>query len=269
MSRYQVRTLRWLDLSATGWTRVVVATLGGTAFCVAAALYVDSFSFPGMTDEAFRRAVFVDIALPSALAGPLLFLLMFKMRELAIAYAELLIVASTDSLTDVLNRRAFTALAEAFLERADWMPTGGALLIVDADHFKSINDELGHERGDMALRIIAHAIRDTLRSADIMGRIGGEEFGVLLPGTDSSQAAAAAERIREAISNTVFKSKGVTWPLTVSVGGVTFIGPASYNKLFVVADRHLYAAKANGRDQVMLGSFFTVEGNSALTHRSI
>lgn len=213
-----------------------------------------------MTDEQVRRAVIVDIALPTALAGPLLFLLMFKMRELAIAYAELLVVASTDSLTDVLNRRAFTVLAETYLERDDRVHVSGALLIVDADNFKSINDKLGHERGDMALRIIAHAIRDTLRGGDLVGRIGGEEFGVLLPGTDSAEAAAAAERIRQAISDTVFKSKGIVWPLTVSVGGVTFHLPASYDKLFVVADGNLYDAKEKGRDRVSMGTFFPMTG---------
>jgi diguanylate cyclase (GGDEF)-like protein len=244
--------LRRLDLSATGWTRVVLATFGGTAFCIAAALFVDSFNFATMNESEIRRAVATDILLPTGLAAPLLFLLTYKMRQLAIAYAELMVVATTDSLTNLLNRRAFTVLVEAFLERVDVAPSVGALLIVDADNFKRINDEFGHERGDVALRIIAQAISETLRDADIVGRIGGEEFAVLLPGATAGQAAAAAERIRRAVSDAVFTTNGKARPLTASVGGVAFDRTATYDQLFVAADRRLYEAKAGGRDRVSI-----------------
>ena len=247
--------LQSLDLSARGWPRVAAATVGGTLFCVAAALMVDSINFAGMSPDALRWAIFVDVALPTTLAAPLLFLLTYKMRELAIAYADLLVVATTDSLTNLLNRRAFTILVEAYLDRSDHVPAAGALLIVDADNFKLINDELGHARGDMALKIIAYAIKDTLRETDILGRIGGEEFAIFLPGMTVEQAAAAAERVRKAIGDAVFKSNGVVRQLTVSVGGVTFCAAAPYDMLFVVADQNLYAAKASGRDQVKMGLF--------------
>lgn len=241
--------------AATGWARVIAATTLGTLFCVLAAVAVDSVNFDGMTPEEMRWSVFIDVALPTALAGPLLFFLTYKMRQLAIAYAELLVVASTDSLTRLLNRHAFTVLAETFLARTDRANATAALLIIDADNFKQINDEFGHERGDVALQIIARAIRATLREADLVGRIGGEEFAVLLQGTDARQAEAAAERIRLAIRGEAFQHDGIARALTVSVGGVTFHGPASYDRLFVAADHHLYAAKAGGRDQVRMGPF--------------
>lgn len=247
------RYWRSLDLTATGWPRVFAATFFGTLLCVASALLVDSMTFSSKSAPEIELAIFVDIALPIALAGPLLFLLTYKMRQLAIAYAKLLVLATTDSLTDLLNRQAFTVLVESVLERSESRLESGALLIVDADNFKTINDTLGHERGDAALKIIAQAMRGALRGADIIGRIGGEEFGVLLRGADSNQAAVAAERIRSAISGAVFKSNGSAWPLTVSVGGVNFLSATSYGRLFAAADKLLYAAKAGGRDQVKMG----------------
>ncbi|MCO6403100.1 diguanylate cyclase [Aurantimonas endophytica] len=246
---------RRLRLSPTGWARVILTTIAGTVFCVAAALFVDSFNFHNLSEAAIRRAVLVDIALPMGLAAPLLFLLTYKMRELAIAYAELLVVATTDGLTQIPNRVAFTTRAEAFLNRKSERPCAGALLIVDADDFKSINDELGHQRGDLALRMMADVMMGELRSGDIVGRIGGEEFGILLPGADIAEANSAAERIRAAIGTIEFTTMGDAWPLAASIGGVTFEEWASYDKLFAAADANLYLAKAGGRDQVRMGAF--------------
>ncbi len=244
-----------IDFSPYGWGRVIAATVGGIVLCVSAALFVDSFNFATLTPEEFQRAILVDTLLPTFLAGPLMFLLMWKVRALSLAHRELSIIASTDSLTAVLNRGAFTMLVEAYLAQTrekSWTPHG-ALLVIDADHFKRINDQFGHEEGDQALRLIARTIKENLRSPDIVGRIGGEEFSVFLAEATPQTAIAIADRIRLGISSSSFSPKGRPWGLSVSIGGVTFSRRTSYDELFSLADQRLYGAKSSGRNQIDLG----------------
>ncbi|TPK74849.1 GGDEF domain-containing protein [Mesorhizobium sp. B2-4-15] len=241
-----------LDLSPTSWGRVIAVTAAGTAFFIAVAFFVDSFNFPYLSSEAVRRAEMTDLLLPLILGGSFLFFLMWKIRQLAIAQRDLSIIAATDSLTAVLNRGAFSMLVEAYLEqtRKQEQTRSGALLIIDADHFKAINDRLGHDCGDQALKLIAQAIKEQLRGSDIVGRIGGEEFGVFLPGVDPSQSWLVAESICRRIREMDFSPGGRSCPLSVSIGGTSFNGPTTYEAIFSAADRRLYAAKSNGRDQV-------------------
>jgi diguanylate cyclase len=240
------------DFSPRGWGRVILWTVVGTLACVAVALYVDSFNFATMDDEQRLRAILVNILLPVCLAVPMLLFLTIKLRELAIAHHELSRLASTDSLTSVLNRGAFTALVEGYLAevRAQERETKGALLLIDADNFKSINDAYGHDSGDVALRLIAERIRASLRGPDIVGRIGGEEFGVFLPGSTEEQAETVAERIRRSIAEAGFVAKGTIRQLSVSVGGAVFDRRLPFGDLFRLADQQLYAAKQNGRNRV-------------------
>ena len=128
--------------------------------------------------------------------------------------------------------------------------SAGALLVIDVDHFKRINDSFGHDSGDEALKVIAETIRGAVRAVDLVGRIGGEEFGVFLPGTDPNRTLAVAERIRAAISAAEFSPTGSRVGLSVSVGGATFADQASFSELFRRADQRLYAAKLNGRNRV-------------------
>jgi diguanylate cyclase len=241
-----------IDLSPTSWGRVITVTIVGTAICIAAAFFVDSFNFSSLTPEALRWAELTDLLLPLVLGGSFFFFLMFKMRQLAIAQKELTIVAATDSLTAVFNRGAFSMLVEAYLDqaRSHSVVEAGALLIVDADHFKTINDRFGHDWGDQALKLIASTIQGQLRGADIVGRIGGEEFAVFLPGADSSRSWLVAEGIRRRIREAEFSPGQRPCPLSVSIGGVAFNGPTTYADMFHTADKHLYKAKSNGRDQV-------------------
>lgn len=242
-----------LDFSPTGRARVVLVSVVGALSCAAVALFVDSFSFSDMTEAQFARSITVDVLLPILLAGPLLFLLMSKIRQLAIAQRELAILASTDSLTAVLNRGAFTMMVEAYLEQsiAHSKLRSGALLVIDADHFKTINDRFGHQLGDEALRLIAGSIKKTLRGADIVGRVGGEEFGVFLPSANPEEANCVAERIRVAVSKLELPTPAKAREVTVSIGGVTFDGAFTYDHLFSLADNRLYGAKASGRNRVL------------------
>lgn len=239
------------DLSTRGWGRVVLWTVIGTLACIAIVLYVDSFNFMNMAKPERDRAILFDFLLPIGLGVPAFLFFTMKLRELAIAHHELARHASTDGLTAVLNRSAFTTLVEAYLAdtRRLEKETHGALLVVDADHFKSINDSYGHDKGDEALRIIAGAIKGMLRNVDLVGRIGGEEFGVFLPGAAPDQAATVAERIRVSVTSAEFAPDGKRYDLSVSVGGAAFARRLPFGDIFRIADQQLYLAKQRGRNR--------------------
>jgi diguanylate cyclase (GGDEF)-like protein len=247
------------DLSPTGRGRVVALTTFGTIFCVAVALFVDSFNFPSYDDAARLRAILTDIGLPVILAVPLIGYFTSKLRELAIAHQKLTVYASTDSLTGILNRGAFSTLVDAYLKEVRAEPSRGALLVIDADNFKSINDTYGHDRGDEALKSIASSIKSMVRSPDLVGRIGGEEFGVFLPGAGHDQAAKVAERICASVHDASFAPDGTRRELTVSVGGASFDRRIGFDDLFRVADQQLYAAKQAGRNRVMVSPIVRYE----------
>mgnify|MGYP003628120144 FL=1 len=121
--------------------------------------------------------------------------------------------------------------------------------MIDADNFKAINDLFGHDNGDQALAIIARSIRSVLRTGDLVGRMGGEEFAVYLPDLDYSQTEAIAERIRRSVNLAVFNPDGRQRTLSVSIGGAVFEGRASFAELFRIADQRLYKAKQTGRNR--------------------
>jgi diguanylate cyclase len=240
-----------LDLSARGWGRVILLGSIGTLICIFVAFAIDSFSFETGTWR-WGTAPWNNVIIPLVLAPPFFVYLLSKLRQLAIAHHELSIVASTDVLTSCLNRRAFTAMVDAYLERVnvEEAKREGALLIIDVDHFKSVNDNFGHHCGDEALKIIAQTIKGVVREIDLVGRIGGEEFSVFLPGTDANRTQLVAERIRAAISTVEFYPAGNRCDLSVSVGGATYVRQATFGELFRQADQRLYAAKQKGRNRV-------------------
>jgi diguanylate cyclase (GGDEF)-like protein len=190
------------------------------------------------------------LGMPTALGGPILLFLQVRSAQLRDANRRLELLASTDWLTDCLNRRAFTSRVSSSLGQADGY---GTLLVVDADHFKMVNDRFGHERGDEVLQLIAAAIRDSVRDGDLVGRIGGEEFGVFLKDAGHDIANTAAERIRAAVNALFVTSEGMAQRLSVSIGGAVCVGDSGFSELFQVADRRLYEAKHAGRNRVELG----------------
>lgn len=243
---------RVLGISLRGWFRLTQWTVFGTLGCVAIAVGFNYLYFKAVAPEAIHPGLVSATIIPILLAGPLFFYLTLKLRELAIANHKMRIVASTDSLTACLNRGAFTNIVDTHLGT---LPAGdglrqGALLVIDADRFKSINDRFGHHCGDDALRMIANGIRLVLRKKDVFGRLGGEEFGVFLPEATPAEAAMVAERIRNAVSCANFQVDGRRRNLSVSIGGACFDGQVSFGELFRTADERLYAAKNTGRDKV-------------------
>ncbi|AMW04107.1 diguanylate cyclase [Gemmatimonas phototrophica] len=166
-------------------------------------------------------------------------------------------LAQTDPLTQLLNRRALTERITAEMERALRYDSTLALLMIDLDHFKRVNDTYGHLVGDDVLRDVAQLLSDTIRGSDIVARYGGEEFLVLLPETDDAGAESFADRIRAAVEEHQFASDslgGEPLRLTASVGVAVY--PAarieSVEDLFARADAALYRAKADGRNRVRM-----------------
>lgn len=231
------------------WSSVGRWTLLGTLACVVISVAFNATLFGDLGETALRRSIVSAIVLPILLGAPLFLYLSLRVRGLAITNLRLGLVARTDSLTACLNRGAFTSKVNTLLaQHLD--RTGGALLMIDADNFKAINDRFGHNAGDEALTIIARSIRTILRAGDLVGRMGGEEFGVYLPDVDQKSAEAIAERIRRSVNLAVFAPEGRQRPLSVSIGGAVFDGPASFSELFRIADQRLYGAKQTGRNRV-------------------
>ncbi len=167
-------------------------------------------------------------------------------------------LAQTDPLTQLLNRRALTERISAEMERALRYDSTLALLMIDLDHFKKVNDNYGHLVGDDVLRDVGQLLLETIRGSDIVARYGGEEFLLLLPETDDVGAEAFAERIREAVERHPFgggsSGDGKILSLTSSIGVAVY--PAarieSVEDLLARADAALYRAKADGRNRVRM-----------------
>ncbi len=160
-------------------------------------------------------------------------------------------LARIDPLTDAANRRHFHACLEAELARAGRYGRECSLVIVDIDHFKQINDRHGHAGGDDALRHFVQITREQLRTQDELGRLGGEEFAVLLPETGLESAIAVTERIRRAVEATPARFEDVLIPMTASFGVARWQSFAeSADALLQRADKALYAAKSGGRNRV-------------------
>jgi len=163
--------------------------------------------------------------------------------------AEFEHLASHDSLTDALTRRNLTEACHQELERCKRHGRMMSLLLIDIDHFKAINDQYGHQAGDQALVLFVQTVTTLLRSADAIGRLGGEEFVVVLPETTLDVAQVVAERIRRKVADLP-----VPESFTVSIGVTTNQGgDDTVEALLARADRAMYQAKQDGRNRVALG----------------
>jgi diguanylate cyclase (GGDEF)-like protein len=208
-------------------------------------LYGGALAVMGMTFEnaVGRFIVVLSVSAMTAIAARAL------RRHVDRLVERLHSLARTDPLTKLLNRRAFDERLAEELRRTLRTGEPFALLLGDIDHFKSINDRLGHAAGDAALVSVAELLTEGLRTVDAVARVGGEEFAVILPGTDVEGGVEVAERLRLALRTTT-EHDGE--PLTISFGVAEApLHGSTADDLLRAADNGLYAAKAGGRDRTV------------------
>lgn len=271
-------TLVWPDYEA----RLLVVTLLVTLlFLSHAALYVRHrgrvFGMGLMTGLLLLQALVAGLRFVSAVFGlagsdlmeatwiQSIYITMYSLTVLLLSIAAILMatdrvhsefeyLASRDPLTGVLNRRALLDACEAEAKR---LPrTGGrgmALLMIDVDHFKRINDRFGHQQGDAVLREAVQRMQQATGEAGVLGRYGGEEFALLLPGVTEEEALSRADRLRGAVAEPTVDDAALqaVGPISVSIGLAIAMADVGVDELFARADAALYQAKSAGRDRVV------------------
>lgn len=184
------------------------------------------------------------------------------LKELESEIKRLKHLAYKDELTGLFNRRGFKEEAEKFLHemeiakkspdlRQSLFIRNFSLILIDADHFKHVNDAYGHDAGDVALKMISDAALDRVRDIDIVARWGGEEIVVGLVGASEKDALIIANNIRAMIGETVLIFKKKRFSLTISAGVASFDHADNFDELFAHADKAVYEAKARGRNRVI------------------
>jgi diguanylate cyclase (GGDEF)-like protein len=160
--------------------------------------------------------------------------------------------ADTDSLTEVANRRAFDAALERECAHATRYRSHFAVMLIDVDNFKMINDRGGHAMGDEVLHFVARRIADCLRSTDLLSRYGGDEFAILLPETTLQEASEAADRIQDEMGTAAAEIGRQATHVTLSIGLTVCLpdDPVAPRQLMDQADQALYSAKSDGRNRV-------------------
>jgi diguanylate cyclase len=177
------------------------------------------------------------------------------LAELHRANDDLQKLATTDALTGLLNRRAADRRLSAEWQRARRLRHGAAMVLLDIDHFKEINDRYGHPAGDAALRQLACVIQSVMREMDFAARYGGEEFLIVLPETGELGAHAFAERLREEVAASPVQHEDARFHMHISLGvAVALDEEANYERWFTRADRALYRAKQGGRNRTELAA---------------
>jgi len=226
-----------------------VAAMTGVVTLLAVAISQEVISVLGRGDRGIAAG---SATLCSVVLTPLIgYFVLRLVSELDRARQQLTVLATHDDLTGVHNRRHFMAVVQREWDRARRYGTPAALLLIDADHFKRINDSHGHLCGDELLRCIARAVGESLRQADVLARFGGEELIVFLPHTDPLGALDVAERIRERVQALSVPWDHTAVSTTVSVGVAPLRAELpSLDWMIHEADTALYAAKSDGRNCV-------------------
>ena len=183
----------------------------------------------------------------------------------ALTFKEVKLRADRDGLTRIYNRQSFDERLVYEIKRRARYRHDLSLLMVDLDHFKSVNDTYGHKAGDMVLRKVGEILTSVFRTTDLCARYGGEEFVVLLPHTSEEAAWKLAERVRTAIEGCSFHFDGKDFAITASIGVASVEGSSltTDDDLVIKADKALYQAKNNGRNMVV------VSGHDAATRNAV
>ena len=218
----------------------------GTILIIASVGIAHGLALIAMPEDAGNLDRWIDVMASVTVIGTVVEILASRNRRLIRRISE---EARVDDLTGLLNRRGFEERAQIELAWARRENLALAVICFDLDSFKSVNDEFGHEVGDLVLARFAEGFRRESRRVDVAARMGGEEFVALLPDTDLDEAYLFAERVRMAFERT---APGGAPRVTASAGAATAVAPERLEPLLRSADMALYAAKAQGRDRTVL-----------------
>lgn len=248
--------VRQIGHALTAW--LLRIGLGRAVLVIAAFSVLSSVLITGvgihltLPDILLEEWIYFAILTPALISPVVGLVIMSLAYRLAEAQQVLARLAQTDPLTGIGNRRHFMESAASSLERASRDGTETALLMLDIDHFKQLNDLHGHAAGDLALIEVARCCSLHLSNTHTLGRWGGEEFCILMPGVSITEASEIADRLRMAIA--AMHIEDVPNGVSVSIGiAVTGSSTGDLDELLRAADRHLYQAKAAGRDQISSG----------------
>ncbi len=202
--------------------------------------------------EAFHmhNAIIMCAIAPMAISCPITFCIARMSQQLNLSQVELQRLADTDPLTQLPNRRVFFQAADLALKQAAKRGSAITLLIIDADHFKDLNDSYGHTTGDKALVAIARVLKTNFRPHDLISRVGGEEFAVLLMDTDVDRAQVLAQRVVDKVAASPLSEPNAIIEYSVSCGIADTRSGYELQSLFKAADDAMYTAKERGRNRV-------------------
>lgn len=238
LSKLRIASNRQVVIGTTIITAIAVSAPVLTFVCVLSLL-------PQVAIGTYVGILAICAVIPLLIAPPISFFALSILRLLTMTIERVDTYVRLDALTGVLTRAYLLGqMREKLAEHR-----GGALLMVDADHFKSVNDTFGHDIGDEALKQLAEVLRTTLTIDALVGRLGGEEFGVFLPGCNDAGAAVAADALCNAMRRSGRTIAGFDIGLTISIGGATHRSEDRLEATMKSADAALYHAKRTGRDR--------------------
>ncbi|MFT4003181.1 MAG: GGDEF domain-containing protein [Rhizobium sp.] len=194
--------------------------------------------------EAMRLGVLLAWIIGGTVSGALAVLAGFSIHKLAVSRAEFERLSRTDMLSGLLNRRAFT-------EALNMAGDGASLAIFDVDRFKAINDRFGHASGDAVIVAVSQIFSAVFTGDDVIARLGGEEFGAIIHGSDTAQRIARVEAIKEQIAEHPISIEGGSVKITISAGIAEIGRDRKAETVYAAADKALYLAKTLGRNRVM------------------
>ena len=244
---FLAKLIDFLQVNSNG--RVLFLTALCTTFTVATSVTVVAFvlsAFPFLPRDALIAVLAIAALIPLIIAPPVSFILLHILRLMTATLGHVDQQVRFDPLTGVYSRNYFLEKARMMLD------DGGAFLMVDADHFKKVNDTHGHDVGDETLRKFATALRAANKSTTLIGRLGGEEFGVFIPKGRLFDADTAAIRMSASVCNLCHTILGREIHLTASIGGSVYEEGMGLAQLMKIADKRLYDAKNSGRNRAIL-----------------
>jgi diguanylate cyclase len=229
------------------WTQIAWVTVLGTVACVIASLILNYLLFFNETLIPFGQMVISASVVAVVIGAPLSFLLALRQQEIKRIRSELTHSATYDTTTAFYKGTAFSSVVDRrAVSGSTAGPRRGAFLAINASNLRAINIRYGLGSGEEALRLVASVIRTSVRTNDIVGRLGPSEFGIFLPGATEENAREVGERIRAAVAANYFTPAGAKGVLDVSVGGVFFEDELGFDGMFRAAEYQLWNAEISG-----------------------